>query len=110
FAEDTLLASLAAQPHITAACLFNKDGKVFARFQRGDQVGSEIPPVRARGHYFFQNHLEVYQPIFSQNKAVGTVFLQSDLTELYSRIKGYGGICGLVVLAALMVAWILSSR
>jgi PAS domain S-box-containing protein len=109
FAEETLLASLTAHPHIMAAGLYSKDGKLFAKFLRRDMPNRfTFPGVRLAGHYFAENHLGLFHPIVSEGKVVGAVYLQSDLRALYARISSYVGICILVLLAALVAAWLLS--
>ena len=111
FAQETLLASLAAQPHLMAACLYDKNGQVFAKYVRKDVQGSlKIPKPQKAGHAFANDHLGLFYPIVSDGRRVGLVYLQSDLHQLYSRITSYAGIGVLVLLASLLVAWGLSSQ
>ena len=49
FAEKTLLASLAVQPHIMAACLYGEDGEVFAKY--GAIYGSPYEVRRDTKHF-----------------------------------------------------------
>jgi len=111
FAEKTLLASLAVQPHIMAACLYGEDGEVFAKYVRPELPADlPIPKQRRMGHLFAKDYLELFHPIVSQNKTLGTLYLRSDLEELYSRLRGSVGIGALVLLASLGVAWMLSTQ
>src|ERR1043166_648210 len=111
FAEENCLASLAAHPHVMAGCIYQKDGRVFARFRREDVKDKLVLPApQPSGHYFAKDHLGVFYTIVAENQRMGTVYLQSDLGELYSRIFGYAGICGVVLLASTIVAGLMSSR
>ena len=111
FAEETLLASLAVQPQIMAAYIYRQDGEIFAKYVRADlSAGLPIPKPRQMGHTFANDYLELFQPIVSQDKTVGTLYLRSDLEQLYSRIRGCVGIGALVLLASVGVAWMLSAQ
>lgn len=111
FAEETLLASLSAQPHIMSAAIYGKDGRLFAKYlRRNASVKLSIPPLQPPGHFFAESHLVLFHPMVSEGKRVGTVYLCSDLEALSSRITGYVGICALVLLVSLVTAWMLSFR
>jgi len=111
FAEDTLLASLAARPHVTMAVLYRPDGELFARYLgRGISADTPVPDMQPTGFLFANDHLDVYHTVESDGRQVGTVLLRSDLQALYSRITTYAGIATLVMLASLFVALILASR
>jgi len=69
-----------------------------------------IPKQRRMGHLFAKDYLELFHPIVSQNQTLGTLYLRSDLEELYSRLRGCVGIGALVLLASLGVAWMLSTQ
>src|SRR5579859_383434 len=59
-AEETL-AALKDQPHIIAAFIFSKDGKVFARYGRANDGRSlSSPKLQKSGHYFKGNDLMLF--------------------------------------------------
>ena len=71
-AEQTLRA-LSAKPHIVAACIYDKDGKVFATYPRGHDLASFAPPPAGATERFGAGHLELYRPIAVAGENVGTI-------------------------------------
>ena len=51
-AAGEVLATLKAEPHITAACIYDKQGKPFALYHPKGEVSSDVPPLRSPGTYF----------------------------------------------------------
>jgi serine phosphatase RsbU (regulator of sigma subunit) len=98
------LAALRAQPHITHAVLFNRDGKVFAEYGRG--TGDKQAP--RDGVTFLGSEIEVTEPILFNNARVGTVHLHSDVGELRERRSRYFVIAGMVLVGASLVALMFS--
>jgi len=109
-AEGTL-AALQAEPNIEAGCIYTKDGKVFATYDRPDSETEIFPPApRLDEDYFSGGTLHVFRPIVHQGEIIGTVYLESDLKALSARLERYGIIIGGVFSIALLVALLLSSR
>ncbi|NVM21790.1 MAG: response regulator [Desulfobacterales bacterium] len=120
------LAALEAEPHITSACIYTKDGEIFAKYSRmhGDAIsvkskggehhlrGSrrESQKVIEEGHGFHGDYLDLFKRIILDGDMIGTVYLQSDLQGLYSRLRWYAVICAIVMLTSMFVAYLLSSR
>jgi signal transduction histidine kinase len=105
------LTSLRADPHVVGALVYAADGKVFATYAR--DPGADVRPpaeILGDGHAFVDQHLEVFQPIVLVGRAIGTVFVRSDLQELYARIRRYSATLGGVSLAAAGLAFFLASR
>ena len=108
-AGKATLASLSAQPRIVAACLYGKDGSVFANYQRADGASAHaLPadecPVAGRGH------LSVSQPIILDGESVGAIAIESDLLEFYARLGRYASIGLVAILVSSFVGWRLSLR
>jgi PAS domain S-box-containing protein len=109
-AEQTL-KSLSADPHIVGGAVYNKEEKPFARYARaGLRGGFTPPPVGADGYRFAADHLELFQKIELAGETVGVVYIQSDLGEMRTRLWRYALILLVVVLTALVVAYLLSTR
>ncbi|MGH9528563.1 MAG: ATP-binding protein, partial [Terriglobales bacterium] len=113
-AEDVLTA-LGAEPHITAACIYDADGKPFARYIR-DQYSSSafgsltLPKSPAgSGTYFTHGQLAELHPIRLQGELIGEVYIESDLGEMYSRLEKYCGVSVFVLLISSLVAYVLAS-
>ncbi|MDO8547919.1 MAG: CHASE sensor domain-containing protein, partial [Nitrospirales bacterium] len=109
-AEETLSA-LGAVRSIVTAGIYAKDGPVFARYLRRDAAKDHPLPVHPEDGYRFEGgHLLLFRPIIYDGERIGTVYLQSDMQELNTRLKLYVGIVALVLLASSIAAYLLSSK
>ncbi len=108
-AERTL-ASLQAEPHLMAACIFTTDYRVFASYVRSDLKGWIPPKPVPSGESFADDHLALYRPIIHNGEQIGTVYLQEDLLEMHERLTRYAGIGLVVLLVSLCAALLLSGR
>jgi len=109
-AEETL-AVLSGERHIVAACIYTADGEVFARYSRKDASRSFLPPKpEKQGHRFRDGGLVMFQPVVLDGERIGTVYIQSDMREMHSRVNRYAGIVAVIMLAASLVAFVLSSK
>lgn len=108
-AQETL-ASLADKPRIVSACIYNGAGQVFTKYLRGVPNADFTPPVvQPDVSDFEDNHLILFRSIVFDGETVGTVYIQSDLQELYARLWRYLNIVLLVLLSSLLVAFVFSS-
>ena len=107
-AEDVLHA-LQSEPHVTAAALFDRHGKLFAVYSRIDSA--EIIPTRpeADGRRFTFRTLDVYRPVTLQEKRIGTIYIKMDMDRIHSRLWMFAGIIVLVLFGAILVTLALSS-
>jgi signal transduction histidine kinase/DNA-binding response OmpR family regulator len=106
-----ILGALRARPHITAACVFNRDGHLFSSYQRSDIKETFHPPtLRSVGYYFEADSLRLFRDVFQDGEKIGTVFIQSDMEELGDRLQGYVRIVTIVILASSLVALFLTAR
>ena len=126
FADDAsaaaTLKTLAAQPHIVAACIYNPAGDVFATYRQSAVVNPHMatehadlldrpwPATRSDHAAFTRKTLELFHVIHFSNEAIGTIYLRSDLHELHGRLAHHIGIAGLILLASLLSAWLLTNR
>ncbi len=134
-AEDTLSA-LSVDDRVIVACIYAKDGAVFAcysrikrtsldaisqgralddhivtRYARGDTTDQLIPPApRQPGTYYEQGHLLLFRPILLRREMLGTIYVRSDLKDMDRRLKRYLSIAGMVLLASSLIALLISSR
>ncbi|MEP7340324.1 MAG: CHASE sensor domain-containing protein, partial [Acidobacteriota bacterium] len=106
-----VLAALSAKPQIVSACVYNNDGKPFAKYLRGDAMANFSPPgLRPDGTQFGNDRLTIFHPILLDKEKIGTVYLESDLQELNARLKRYAGILAAIMLTSLTVAFLLSAK
>jgi PAS domain S-box-containing protein len=107
-AAANILQALQAKPHVTGACLYLADGQPFAKYVRpGTQV---LLPTRAdaQQHQIPRNLLAVFCPIVFERKTIGTVCLESDLTEIDDRIRSFVKIAGMVLLGSMALTTAIS--
>ncbi|MCI0568382.1 MAG: response regulator, partial [Acidobacteria bacterium] len=110
-AAREILQGLRAQPSITAACIYSSDGQVFAEYVRDIRPGNL--PARAPESdqaSFGSDRFRLSQKVFLDGQPIGTIFLESDLQELRSRMKHYVGIAALILLGSTLLAFTMSAR
>ncbi|MFC1736932.1 response regulator, partial [Candidatus Hydrogenedentota bacterium] len=108
-AEKTL-ATLLPVESITAACLYDAENKIFAYFQREGESSRELPPApRPVGHYFENGRIFVFSPVLGDQERIGTIYIESNLKELYHELKIFAFVTLGTLLIASLVALVMSS-
>lgn len=114
FSATETLAALKAEPRIAAAAIYTPDGRAFARYVRPNVEGSLWVPERLEdhvdGHRFGTDDLAVSRRVLSDDQLIGLVYIRSDLREMQARLVGQLSIAGVVLLASLLLALVISSR
>ena len=103
-AAGEVLATLKAEPHITAACIYDKQGKPFAFYHPKGAGNSDVLPLRSPGTYYESDHLVQYLPMVLAGEEIGSVYIESDLAEAKQRYRSYAGI----VAAVMVLSWLAS--
>lgn len=104
------LQSLSAQPSIVCACVYDKDGRPFAHYQRAsERKPFSAPPVQGGGYEFGPNRLDLYEEITLAGEKIGTVYIRTDLAEMTARLLRYLQILAGVLLASSLAAFLLSA-
>ena len=90
-----ILAALSAENQVTAGAIYDRNGRIFASFPEGpsSQFPSRPGPD---GQKFDKAHFVMFQPILQGGARLGTIYLQADLENMYSRIRVYGAMLLLV--------------
>ena len=110
-AASETLAALKTDPHVIAACVYKKDGASFATYVRpGKQVRSIPSLAPAEMTAFGSGLLRMSRKVYSNGKAVGSVYLEMDLGELGSRIVLYTMIATGVLFVSLGLSFLLASQ
>jgi len=106
-----ILSALRAKQNVTNACIYDKNGKVFATYSRdAANVDFSPPPVRTQSPAMADGKMALFQPITLEGKPIGTIFIEADLLDLDARLMKFLEIDFLVLLASLAVAFLLSTR
>jgi signal transduction histidine kinase/ActR/RegA family two-component response regulator len=105
-----ILAALLAENQVRAAAIYDRNGQIFASFPENLPL-DQFPKKLARdGHRFERRQLAMFQPISQQGTRLGTIYLQADLGEMYSRFRVYGLLLLLVGVCSSLGAMALSAR
>ncbi len=96
-----LLASLTKRPTVKYACLFDKDGEIFAFYRCGPDSTFSPSLPHWTGHRFLGNaYLDIALPVEEENEVLGTIYLRAAMSDLYGQFyRDAGIVLGTVVLA-----------
>ncbi|HEY3322396.1 MAG TPA: CHASE sensor domain-containing protein [Planctomycetota bacterium] len=103
------LSALAIRPSVQGVCIYSKDGRIFARYERAG-AAPQFPQSPGRDGVRFENSdLVVSQAILLDQQRIGTIYLQQDVSEIYDRLRLSAGVAALVLLVSLVAAFGVSS-
>jgi len=108
-AAREILQSLKTEQHITAAALYDKNGKLFARFPDTSAINNFPAAPGSMGYQFTQSSLQGFEPIKQDEKILGTLYLQSDIETMYDRFRLYIILMVVVILMSFVMAYGLST-
>jgi len=100
---------LRIRPQVHAAAVYDARGHVFATYHAGAEEISFPTQPGLDGVRIQDRDLTVFKRVTKNNELLGTVYLRADY-ELYDRILRYVEIALAVLLGAMLVALLLSSR
>jgi serine phosphatase RsbU (regulator of sigma subunit) len=104
------LSTLRAQAQVVGASIHARDGSVFATYAREGAGAWEPPGDRPDGHRFEAGHLALSHTMEYGRRQVGSVYLLVDMRALAARQRDYARILAIVLLGAVLLALLLSSR
>jgi len=100
-----ILSTLRAQHHIVAAGIITESGRTLARYHRSSQDYSQMPPLRPDGTWFQDQRLLLFRSVILYGRKIGTVYLESDLEELNTRLHRFAAIVGIILIATWLLAF-----
>jgi PAS domain S-box-containing protein len=104
-----VLSALKAERHVVAAVLYDKDGKVFAKYP-ADMPDNALPAAPEKRGYHFQ-HLSLigFQPVAQGERHLGALYLKLDTGAIMQGwLQVFFGLGVLVIAISLGVAYLLS--
>lgn len=109
---NEVLQALHAEGDITAACLYDKDGNIFAKYPNTSPlVSADVPDHPGQAGYKIQHGIiEGFEPVMQKNNKIGMLYIQSDMHEIYNRFKRYLLIMLAAIVVASLVAYLLSQH
>ncbi|TLY91326.1 MAG: GAF domain-containing protein [Gammaproteobacteria bacterium] len=103
-----VLAAFKAQPHVVAARLYQRDGQLIASYPDRDPRASKVQPLRADGYRFERGLLSGVQPVVQGSRRMGTLYLESDLGEIYEHFQLFMTIGAVIFLVCCIAAYLIS--
>src|ERR1700722_12566183 len=112
-AAETTLSALSAAPDVLSAVIYTPDAQPLAIYSRDKDDSIPAAPALAEGqievHGINSKEILLVRSIVFKGRPIGTVYIRSDLEELNRRLMRYAGIAGVVLLASLLAALLVSS-
>jgi len=105
-----VLSALKTDPRMVAGCLYDKDGRLFAKYPADAPAGVFPTLPVERGYRFEKGHLVVFVPVTREKRRLGTVYLKSDLSALTERFRFYTVFVSVVIAGSIVVTYALSAR
>ena len=97
--------------HITAAFIYDASGHLFAAYRRADMpASSPAPPVASDSSWFENNRLKVARTIQLNQQAIGSIYFEYDLGELYASLRRFAWIMLAILLGTASLALLMSAR
>lgn len=103
-----ILNALKGNTHIVAACLYDKNGKLFVTYPAGVALNQLPGKPQADGYRFINSSLEGFEPVKQQSDRLGTLYIRSDLGQMYAQLSNLLLTAGLLFTGSLLVAYFLS--
>jgi PAS domain S-box-containing protein len=104
-----ILAGVRAEPDIVEAALFNKQGRLYATYP-ASIPRAEFPQAPGPdGTKFGLTQLTLFKPAIQGDTRVGTLYLKSDLSGTYRRLRVYGLVLLAVLAGSTALAFFLSN-
>jgi signal transduction histidine kinase len=109
-AQETLKA-LKANSSIVFACVYKKNGEVFASYAKTEADKDRLMiPSREQGNDTSVGLMTVFEPIVLDNETIGTVCLRCDLGPMYTALRRNAENTVIALVLATIAAYIISSR
>ncbi len=105
-----LLAALKAQKNIELACVFDKNGKLFASYPSTVKPETLPSQLQQNGYQFKGKFLEGYQSVIQENEELGVLYIKSNLRAVYNRFVLYGSVAVVFIGVSFLFAFLLSRR
>ena len=114
FANETdareILSALRAEPHVVAAALYDKDGRLFTRYPV-DLPKDSFPNAPERdGYYLEHGYLVGLEPVAEATSTrLGTLYLKVDMKAVSRTLRLSAAIAAAVMAVALLAAFLLAT-
>jgi len=103
------LAALKSDPSTVVAALYDMHGELFAIYPADAPPASFPTAPSRRGSWFEHSTVVAHQPVVEEGRALGTLYLKSDLRVLAGRLRIFTLVVLLAVAGSIGVAFALST-
>src|SRR5258706_4231850 len=83
--SEDLTPWFSREPQIISACAYGNDGRIVMRYLRAG-LGKDVPlpaVTEDEEQRIADGHLDIFQPVIANGKKLGTLYVESDLRDLY---------------------------
>lgn len=105
-----ILSKLEAEPSVLKAAFYTRNGKILARYPQ--RLSEKDYPTVETGQVisrFGHGAVDVFYPVRENDRWVGTLYVESDLSPLYERFRLYAVIVALVLVTAVLIIALFSN-
>jgi len=106
----TVLAAFRSDPNIVAAALYKPDGELFVRYPSTAPAGSVPARAAPLGYHRDGSSLIGVATVNEGSRPLGTLYVRSDMSAVYDRLAFYGIVACVVIVLALLAAWVITRR
>lgn len=105
-----VLNSLHNNKSVIAACLYDQAGTLFTSYVAKESKTYDCPPVQTSSHTFDLKSLKVFEGIIYDGKQLGTIFIHSNLDNLYGLLSELLITALIIIILAMIFAYIMTSK
>ena len=110
-AGDQILGTMRMRSSTRSAVLYQPDGQLFASYVRRDLTSQYVPPKRPpEGIAWGKDSLSFGTTVYLEDKPVGTLYLEDDLSDLHARIIHFAWVSAVMASVCLLIVYLLSVR
>jgi len=116
-AATEIVRSVGVNDDIISAAVWDRDGKMLARFDRDPRSQATLFPAEAlevreddQWSEFANGSLRMARPIVLNREVIGTVTIESDLSSLWEQVEASGLVLALVLIGTFALSLALASR
>jgi PAS domain S-box-containing protein len=103
-----ILGALRGNPHVVSACLYDEQGRLFVTYPPAILPRQLPAKPQQDGYHFSNGSLEGYEPVTQRSTRLGTLYIKSDLSQMYAQLSNLLLTAGLLFTISLLVAFLLS--
>jgi len=105
-----LLEALRTRPHIRMGVLYGPDGDFFVSYYRRDLRGKLVPPGTVPDGVLWKDDCLIYgSPVIFENRRIGSLYLESDLTDLQERLRRFEQTTALIAVGSLLFVYMVTA-